>query len=227
MLNAPRLRVFYDGRANTLYDEDLYREFQAVYTARPGFRTRLLRRGVDAALLLRDHSALYRELQTGPDHWRTIYADDLAAILVPPDSPLLDRLPDPALALADEPQGYAHLATRALARGDVNAAIELREAQVDADPLFAPGYGELALLRAMRGDREEVSRIIERGIRAYPRARPRFRVLEASVWERMGEFGRAIRALEDARTGDPAGADARIRARREQLEQRLSPADVR
>jgi hypothetical protein len=74
----PRYRVFIDGRADTLYDASILREYYDVHNGSPQWREIFARRGVMTALVER-RSFIAMELLQARD-WRLVYNDDQAAV---------------------------------------------------------------------------------------------------------------------------------------------------
>ena len=83
------LRVYIDGRANTLYDDATFRRYQSIAGARPGALTRLAASGAQFVLWpVRGRSAaLSGRLQRSP-RWRMLYSGARAAVFVREDQPL-------------------------------------------------------------------------------------------------------------------------------------------
>ncbi len=115
-----------------------------------------------------------------------------------------------AEALLAEPGAPKELTTRArliagrahVARGDLGAAAQVLSvlSQADSGELFAPACRELARVHLRRGDREQVARVVARGLSAASvddPARPELLAIEATLASMAGE-----RALADARFGE-------------------------
>jgi hypothetical protein len=201
MLRAPSLRVFIDGRANTLYDDAIYREYQQIASGARGADALLARRGIDAVFVPVE-GALARVLTAAG--WQLVYEDRLAAILLPPDSPrLARRLPAASEVLGDDPELRIMRARAAAARGDFDAATRDAEEALRRAPLLVPGYAELARVRALAGDLAGITRAIERGVAADPRSEERLREFEGYCYEIAGDLPRAVAALRRARSGGP------------------------
>lgn len=194
LLHAPAARVFIDQRANTVYDETIVRDYRFLTTGKPGAHERVARYGADAALV-NTGSPLAAGLLREPGAWIPVYADALATILVPPDSPLRGS----TRQAGDHPDVLLQRAGNALRRGDLARAEALLEKAIALDPLVLRSYAGLAQLHARAGDRAGVTRSIERGLRAEPRRRDTLYEAEARAWELAGEPALALEAL--ARVG--------------------------
>jgi tetratricopeptide (TPR) repeat protein len=198
MLHAPGLEVFIDGRANTLYDDRIYRDY--CYMLGGGLHPRqVLRRYPADAALLPPSSTMTRMLRTGDGAWVSVYRDPVACILVPPDSPVLKRpLPDPLAVLGDHADRYILQAQLALNRGDRQAALELAEAARKRDPLLPRVHGLVALIHMEAKDMAAVDRTLERAYREMPRGRKKLKPIEAKIFEAAGDLDRAIAAYRAA-----------------------------
>ena len=190
LLHAPAARVFIDQRANTVYDEAIVRDYRFFTTGRAGLHERLAGYGADAALV-RTRSPLAARLRRAPGGWVPVYADALATILVPPDSPLRER----TVQAGDHPDALLGRAERAERRGDLARSAALLEEAIALDPLLMRSYAQLARVHARSRDRAGVSRSIERGVRAQPRRSDFLYEAEARAWESVGEPALALEAL--------------------------------
>ncbi len=215
LLHAPEIRVFIDGRANTVYGDTIYREYNAITAVSTGAESLLARHRPDAVFVPVE-GRLAQTLARAGSGWRVVYADRLAAIFVPPDSPLhAQTIPPPEEILGADPELLVLRARDAARRGDVAAAQRDFEAVFAQRPLLIQAYAELARLHAQRGDVDAVASTIERGIAAEPRARARLREFEGYSYEIAGDDPRAVAALRRARAGGPfrndIGIDQQIR----------------
>jgi len=190
LLNAPAAQVFIDQRANTVYDEAIVRDYRFFTTGRSGLHQRLAGYGADAALV-RTRSPLAAGLRRDPGGWVPVYADALATILVPPDSPLRER----TAHAGDHPDALLGRAERAERRGDLAGAAALLEEAIALDPLLLRSYAQLARVHARSRDRAGVTRSIERGVRAQPRRSDFLYEAEAHAWESAGEPALSLEAL--------------------------------
>ena len=82
----PRYRVFIDGRADTVYDAAILKEFNDAYNGLPVWRDTFARRGVTTALV-ETRSFIAVELAHAPE-WKLVYNDDQAAIFARAPQPV-------------------------------------------------------------------------------------------------------------------------------------------
>ena len=224
LLQAPGFQVFIDGRANTLYDEEIFNDYRAILGGAANFPDLVAKYPADVALFPSGSPPVGGLLSLG---WREIYRDLLATALVPPDSPLLQRpLPSPTRVLAEHPQMRLALASHKGNTGDVDGAIRDLEAIVADEPLMLRAHGGLVLLHAERGDRDAVRAAVRRGVSVYPRRAARLRAFEADAWEQLDDLPMALRALRSSiRRGpfnDPESIERRIRELESRIESRSS-----
>lgn len=224
MLHVPESKLFIDGRANTLYDEEIYGDYRAFLAGQAGMSARLARYRADAAILPaggRFASALTRL----PVPWTRIYSDRVAMILLPPGSPLLERpLPLASRVLAGEPDQALARASAAARRGDIDAAIRQLEEVIRQSPLLIRAYLGLTQLLAQRGDRAGVQRIIGTGLRNYPRRRTDLRLSEARAYEQLGDLPAALRAYRQGLPTGPFASPRSVDVRMRQLQEKIDQA---
>lgn len=199
MLHLPGSRVFMDGRANTLYDDQIYGDWNTFLNAAPGLQARLARYQADLALLPDQEFA--RALQRLPRPWRVVYQDPVAVILLPPGSPLAGALPSAAV-VAQHPQFMLQRARAAVSRQQWPEAEALLREVLRRDPLMLYAYGDLAALKAQRGDPAGVDAVLDEARRAGRRRPQNLSVLEGYFYAQRGEVERAMRAF---RSGLPRG----------------------
>jgi tetratricopeptide (TPR) repeat protein len=214
MLHAPGARVFIDGRANTLYDEQMLNDYGAMLAAEPGLRARVDRYRADVALL--PNSGLSRALQELSPPWRVLYRDSSAVLLAPPDSPLLRaELPDPAEILRDEAQFLRQEAGRLWGAGERERAREQFERAIERDPLLMDAYTALADLLYTSGDIGGAERVLQRGEAASPRRWNDLRAAHARFLFESRQLGPALALL---RSVFPTGPFSDTSAARRRIE---------
>jgi tetratricopeptide (TPR) repeat protein len=222
LLHAPEIRVFIDGRANTVYDDAVYRDYNAIAAATKGAESLLARYGVDVVFVPTE-GRLAQWLARSGSGWRVVYADRLAAILVAPDSPLHARaFPSPEQILGRDPELVLIEARNSAARGDILTARRGFEEVIAKRPLLVNAYAELARVYAQRGDIAAVAETIERGIDADPRSESRLREFEGYCYEIAGDFPRAVATLRRARTGGPFRDDSGLEREIRRIEARAA-----
>jgi hypothetical protein len=197
MLHLPGVRVFMDGRANTLYDTRIYEDWRTFQSAGPGLRTRLSRYSADVALL--PDQAFARALTQLPRPWRIVYRDPVAVILLPPDSTL--RLPSFDV-VTEHPQFMQQRARAMMRSGQLRRAEELLREVLRRDPLLLNTYGDLAALEASQGDVAGIEAVLEEARRAGRRRPQNLSVLIGFFHAQTGDVARA---MQDFRRGIPRG----------------------
>ena len=214
ILSAPGRKVFIDSRANTLYDDAIFRDYAEIYQARPGFETLLARYRIDSALLDLA-SPLRRALLAAPRPWIQVYSDRIAAILLSPEASRGGGIPDSRRVLSDDPETFYSAAQASLAAGDLGGASTLAGEALRRNPLLPPAYGLLAFIRGKQGDGAGLREAIREGIHAEPRWEPQFRILEGAAWEQMGNLPNAAEAYSRSEGRgpfqSPGAAESRIR----------------
>ena len=218
ILHAPEIKLFIDGRANTLYDQAIYKDYHTFLSGRVK-QERLARYTADVALLPR--SGFSSALQKLPSPWKRIYKD-WDFILAPPDSPLLsDDLPDPSEVLQDGIYPLLSQALVAVERRDYQSAVEPLEDALEQDPQAARVYGLLARCHAQLGEFDKVSKLIERGIRENPRRRDNMRSQEGVAYLTVGKLKLALTAFRQSINKGPFASRIALVQRIKELERSL------
>jgi len=135
------LRVYIDGRANTIYDDETYRHYQMMLDAGPGALTRLEATG--SQLVLWPHtgrgSQLAGRLQRSP-RWRLLYRGARGSVFARADLALPAdlRVPEDSVSADLVASWNAYLGRRyAVAEQFVDQALEKRPWDHDACALKA------------------------------------------------------------------------------------------
>jgi hypothetical protein len=145
--SAGRLRVFIDGRAEAVFDDDTYRQYLEVLRGAPGWTGIVEDSGAPFFLWPRERRPAAAELvRTG--RWRLLYEDTVSVLLVRTDHALPDEMKPPP------PSGYREMAAGLfrLERGLGRAAVEHLERALDAVPHLNLACDLLARAHAMGGD---------------------------------------------------------------------------
>ncbi len=205
MLHAPQARVFIDGRANTVYDEALLREFRAVTQREPGYETILERHQVEVALLPDD--ALARALRALPRPWRTLYQDGVGVLLAAPgyrperlhaeeDGAKSRAAPPGSIQAAMQAQLLQRSARLAVTNQQFELAAEQLERALESDPISASCYLDLARVHALRGAPGDLRATLSRAERAIPRRRRQIATFAGELLLRLDRPDAARIALE-------------------------------
>jgi hypothetical protein len=75
-----RERVFIDGRADTVYDEETYQRYLQVFNQQPGWQDVLAGSGAEYVLWPRDRGTVIQGLLAS-GRWRAVHEDDVAVLL--------------------------------------------------------------------------------------------------------------------------------------------------
>ncbi len=221
MLHAPEFKLFIDGRANTIYDERVYKDYLALIGATEGLPARLALYAPDVALL--PPGPLARTLVSPEYGWTLLYLDEVAAIMVPPRSPLLNRrYPHPEEVVGDDPQ---YLLARAAMLNDQNRPADARpliERALQLDPLLQRGYGDLMQSAAREKDLAGIAAATQRGLAADSRFEQGLYQLESQAYETAGEQALALEALQRAIPRGPFARPESLLANVERLKKPLA-----
>ncbi len=226
MLHAPQFKLFIDGRANTVYDDEMYIDYLSILSAGPGFHARVAKRPAEIALLPTGRPPT-KALTQPPSNWQVIYSDHVATILLPPGSPLIarppqrSRLPDAKRVLAGHPDLLLQESRAISQTGQIDRGIELLEQALEMNPLLTRAYGQLAQFHAAKGDFDAADAVIDRAIAFEPRQIKRLYQLKGTIYQSHGQLERAIEAFRKAVPGGPFSSPRSMRARIRELEEKL------
>jgi len=193
ILHAPEVKLFIDGRANTLYDEKIYKDYHMFLSGQPK-PERLARYSADLALL--PSGRFSNALQRIQPPWKPIYRD-WNVILAPPGSPLLSEdLPDPSEVLKGGIQPLLDEALSESNKGNLQEAIKPLEKALEIDPQAVRVYGFLMRIFAKMGSIDKISELAERGIKENPRRDTNFRSMEGVAYLNAGQPRKALAAFK-------------------------------
>ncbi|HEX7478848.1 MAG TPA: hypothetical protein VF331_13665 [Polyangiales bacterium] len=223
MIHAPRCRVFFDGRASTVYDEELYVDYLDLMNGRGSLPAQLAKYRPDAVLV--PDLKIVDSLLGLSQPWKVVYADEVAALLLPPDSPWLSRpLPDPERVLAHEPQWLRHRAALAFEHGDGQRAIALLQQALGAAPLLLGAYTDLMTVFGQRDQPEAVALVASAALSSMPQRRAQVHAHWGRQYESRGQLPQALVHYRAALTGHPLSDESGLRARIERLERTVRGA---
>jgi hypothetical protein len=220
MLHAPAVKVFIDGRANTLYDEKLYDDYLRANAGGPGAREVLRAYGVDA-VLAPPGAGVVRVVLAEPEPWRVAYADPTALLLLAPWRWGSSReLPPVEEVLAGTAELALMRGAAARLRGEAAVARSELERAARLNPLLLPAYAELIALAAEERDRAALERWRDAALRAYPRQASRIHSHAAASFEALGDLDAALEALRLSTPRGPFQTTRYVEARIRRLEAR-------
>lgn len=196
-LYAPQARVFIDGRANTVFDEALYRDYLDIVLDRAPIAPLLDKYRPNAALL--PHSSAVERLRALPQPWVVAYEDPGAVLLLPPDSAVLRAgLPNPGTVLADEPQWLRRAAAFAEQTGDQARALDVLQRALSLDPLFLPGYRALMTMVAQRAGPGAAEQVAAAAFAEVPEQRRWISRALGEIYEQHGDRAHAAALFRKA-----------------------------
>ena len=159
-----RIRVFIDGRADTLFDADAYHHYVGVLASRPGWIDALEQSGAEFVLWPHHRGSGERKLQalvqTG--RWRPLYRDSVGWLLASSRVALPEKLqPSP-----DTPARDLTIAQVSALDGEIDTAIQFAEKSHRARPWHKGACNLLAALHRQRGEEGRAAAVIAE-CRAY------------------------------------------------------------
>ena len=167
-LHAPQFKILIDGRANTVYSAAAYNDYNLMMSSPGGFHARLITYAPDFVLI--QSGPLATALAKPPFSWVLAYSDQIASILLPPNSPRRRRpLPVADEVVGDEPQWLVAKAAELASNGETAAARRFAEEALARNPLALDGYRVLADCSARELDTAGIYAVLARGLAANPR----------------------------------------------------------
>ncbi len=212
---APKLPVFIDGRAGTVYDERVIQDYFALLAASKGWQFLMRRRGIDAVLLEPGTPLLKRLDGLG---WYRYNPDPRSVLMMPPDA---RGRPTNVELLGDTADTWLSRGTRALRAGKLGAARSALEEAVRLDPLQLFAYGALMKVAALEGNPEDIALWLKRGLRIYPRRANGLWSFAAIAYRRAGDHDARIHALRQIRLVSPFVAEVNMEKRIAAIEEEL------
>jgi hypothetical protein len=220
MVHAPSVPIFIDGRAGTVYPDEVARDYLVLAGAHRGWR-RLLRGYAIDAVLVDPGSPLARALTSADPPWQIAHADVRSTLLVPPGDPVVEEL---GLEGAD-----LHLRRSFLAHQQGRLADAMRELSLaqQQEPSRLDPYRGLMLVAAKQGRTAEVQRWIDAALDLDPRHRDQVWLFAADAWRELGDATAELDALRRIRLAGPFDDETArrwVRDRIGNLEERTSNA---
>lgn len=160
------LKVFIDGRADTIYDAATYNHYAAVLMSQPGWLAKIEETQPDYILwpqIQKDGQRKLKDLlETG--RWKPVYMDSVAWLLA--RSSL--TLPDPMKPAPDTPSHDMALAQISAWRGDMETAIHHGEKTLQAIPWHRNACNLLAIVYRNTGDEDRADEALARCRSYFP-----------------------------------------------------------
>jgi len=191
----PKLKVFIDQRADTLYDEKIYKDHSAIRWGEKPWEEIFSKYEFDTVLWLRDHE-MYEKLSRDPG-WKVLYSSAFYTLFVKLDrrgNHLFEemrqgRLVFPDSAYADFSRGYEDYR----AQGYESAIVKLKRA-VQRDPELSPAYLVLAMAYIYSNNPEYAlaESVLKKNLAFDPFSADRHWLL-GNIYEERGDYMAALR----------------------------------
>jgi hypothetical protein len=159
-----RLKVFIDGRAETVYADNTYIDYLTVLDRKPGWIDVIESSGADFVLWPRwqANDVLTDLVHTG--RWRSLYRDSVSQLLVRATK----ALPDPLAASPESPHRQLSLAVTALQQKQLGAARRHLVRALQLDPDLQPACTTLVEVQLLGGDVKNATATAARCSSRYP-----------------------------------------------------------
>lgn len=207
ILNAPGYKLFFDGRANTLYGEEIYHDYHRRML-RGDFTGDFMKKyPADVALLSANPVNFHRQLTKIQPPWELVHRGR-GVLLLPPDSPLSARdLPTVEEVVPDGIEAFLARAKRAETRGDTELAIDILNQAMEKFYYDTRVYNRLAQIYARDKNVDKIIETFDRGVEMNPRRSATYYSYKAQYLKNFGRLEEAIDALNRAHFRGPFGSD--------------------
>ncbi len=206
MLHAPRVPVFIDTRASTLYSDALAADYFSMLDAADGWSEKFSAYAVDA-VLVPTHSRIAAALRKQRPAWRVAHVDPRSVLLFSPPGESQSELAPASELLPEGADLQLSRGFRLRQRGELAQAKSALVAAQRADPLQLFAYGELIFVASLQGDAEALNHWIEQALRVYPRRENPIWSFAEQAWSAMERCEQTRAALQQIRLGSPFLAD--------------------
>jgi tetratricopeptide (TPR) repeat protein len=163
-----RMKVYFDGRADTVYDDQTYLDYLVVTRHEPGWLETIESSGAEYFLwpLDRHHGGEKSRAMLATDRWKLLHQDSTAYLLVRTDVELPVEIELP------EDSAYRSLAIGQMSEslGNLQQAERHYQEALEWLPYLKPACYGLARVQARRGKAKEARARLEACARLYPGA---------------------------------------------------------
>jgi hypothetical protein len=203
--NSPKTPVFIDGRAATLYSDEVARDYLTLFHAGEGWQDLLARYEIDA-ILVPLHTNLGKAVSLAKPRWRMMHIDSRSILLFPPIYPdsttehARERDARSALSEADTQLSAAFHADK---RRDLEAAQAALSEVIALEPLQLNAYGLSMQIAALRDDPAGIRQWRDAALHAYPRRMNRIWAFVEQAWLVADRPRERLAALERIHLDSP------------------------
>jgi hypothetical protein len=156
-------RVFIDGRADTVFAPETFRQYLQIERQEPGWEAALEATGADFALLSKEKAGGLIAPLLASGRWRQIHEGFVGVLLARADLPLAELRPAPASAWRDLAVGAEQMRA-----GDLPGAEDALARALQREPDLAAACANLAVVQKARGKTAEALQTARRCQRIFP-----------------------------------------------------------
>lgn len=173
----PRYQVFIDGRANTIYPEEVYKESIYSMKGEPVWKEVMDKYNIKAALCnkyLQVHNNHFLPLRLEEDeNWQLIYEDEISMLFVkniPDNYQLIKAAEEGELIYPDTPFSLNNKAAKMLSQNLSAEAERYLHQALTLNPNYLPAKINLAFVYVSRGELYNAEEILFEVSKLYPQA---------------------------------------------------------
>ncbi len=164
MRSAGRLKVYIDGRADTVFDDETYRRYLRVLNHEPGYLDVLESSGAEFVLWDRRGDRALGDQLVATGRWRQLYGDSVSVLLVRDGVPV----PDPLVEPADSAWHEIKLGDDLYRSGNLAGAEERFRCALSMPPRPRSACSGLARAQMRAGASDEAWRTVRECERLFP-----------------------------------------------------------
>ncbi|MBW2272589.1 MAG: hypothetical protein JRG96_04920 [Deltaproteobacteria bacterium] len=198
---APILPVFIDGRAGTVYDEQVIQDYFTLLSASEGWQRVMREREIDGVLLEPGMPLLNHLDRAG---WFRYNPDPRSVLMLPLEG---RGRPTNVQLLGDTADTWLSRGTRAFRQRKLGVARSALEQAVRLDPLQLYAYGMLMNVEALDGNPDGIALWLERGLRIYPRRANGLWSFAEVAYRLADDHDARVHALRQIRSNSPFVAE--------------------
>lgn len=159
-----RMKVFIDGRADTVYDSETFRQYLTVQRFQPGWKDIVEGSGAQYILWPRSSQGQpLAELVTS-GQWKILFDDFVSVLLVRKDQ----APPEPLKLTPESAYRQLTIGVQNFERGRYDVAELALKGALEEMPYLRTALYKLAQLQALQGKKEAALQTLERSQRSFP-----------------------------------------------------------
>ncbi|MFZ1217741.1 MAG: tetratricopeptide repeat protein, partial [Chthoniobacterales bacterium] len=159
-----QMKVFIDGRADTVYDSETFRQYLTVQRFQPGWKEVIESSGAQYILWPRSSQGAPMAELVATGEWKMLFDDFVSVLLVRTDQ----APPEPLQLTPESPYRQLTIGTQNLERRRYNVAELALKRALEEMPYLRTAFYKLAQAQASQGKKEEALKTLDQCERVFP-----------------------------------------------------------